>query len=628
MTSPGSYGTAAPPTAYGSSTRSCRTSSWTRRTATRPPCCPAATATSSARCTPRGTATPPGWTRSSPTSSPAATTSPATAPGLHIDAFCSDATFPWGRSDAPLATRRPRLASALRADRRRAASGRTPARPRPAAASPRSACAGRLAAVRRAAGAAAERPGPAGERRPRPVHSDGMGAPKRPRTRPNAEVVIVKGAVALDPEPRTRPRRTRRRDRLPERLTLGDARREPVRRGPPEGAGEHRAALLAFLRHPRPHRTRDRRDHRRSSRRPRRADHDRVNAAVGHSERDRVTVMVWINPGAAWESAVDAAARLGLRRGRPAAGHRACRRARRLAGCSARRATSPARRSRAREDQAAALFDEAEARIGRPVRRLWERGVAEHEVVAAASTTDLLVCVRDGAPGRRGPDSLGPVTRFVVDHAPCRVLLVWPGRPPAGATAARYGARPVWASAACGGPYRRTRRARGAPAAIRAGGQRVRMRSISDAVAAQRDAQPLGVGAPCPRPSGRRGSGGAGRERRSAPRPPRRTARSPAGARPTGRRRTSPFTSRHRRRNRSALGVDEALDVNSSAAVGRAPAPCPAAGSVTVPLVRSLRRYRPFVDRDRRPRRSARLSTGRSRRGRLRPRPGLDGRSS
>ena len=68
--------------------------------------------------------------------------------------------------------------------------------------------------------------------------------------------------------------------------------------------------------------------------------------------------------------------------------------------------------------------------MGRPVRRLWERGSAEREVVAAAGAADLLVCVRDGAPGRRGPDSLGPAARFVVDHAPCEVLLVWPGGEP------------------------------------------------------------------------------------------------------------------------------------------------------------------------------------------------------
>jgi pimeloyl-ACP methyl ester carboxylesterase len=34
--------------------------------------------------------------------------------GLHIDAFCSDAVFPWGRSDAPLRTRQARLDAALR----------------------------------------------------------------------------------------------------------------------------------------------------------------------------------------------------------------------------------------------------------------------------------------------------------------------------------------------------------------------------------------------------------------------------------------------------------------------------------------------------------------------------------
>jgi Na+/H+ antiporter NhaD/arsenite permease-like protein len=31
---------------------------------------------------------------------------------------------------------------------------------------------------------------------------------------------------------------------------------------------------------------------------------------------------------------------------------------------------------------------------------------------------------------RLGPHSLGPVTRFVVDHAPCAVLLAWPALAP------------------------------------------------------------------------------------------------------------------------------------------------------------------------------------------------------
>ena len=58
---PGWYGTGAAADGVRSSTPSCRTSSWTRRTATRTrSACPPATATSSARCGPPGTATPPG----------------------------------------------------------------------------------------------------------------------------------------------------------------------------------------------------------------------------------------------------------------------------------------------------------------------------------------------------------------------------------------------------------------------------------------------------------------------------------------------------------------------------------------------------------------------------------------
>ncbi|GAA4727188.1 universal stress protein [Phytohabitans rumicis] len=37
---------------------------------------------------------------------------------------------------------------------------------------------------------------------------------------------------------------------------------------------------------------------------------------------------------------------------------------------------------------------------------------------------------RDGDRSRLGPRSLGPHTRFVIDHAPCGVLLVWPDQPP------------------------------------------------------------------------------------------------------------------------------------------------------------------------------------------------------
>ena len=58
------------------------------------------------------------------------------------------------------------------------------------------------------------------------------------------------------------------------------------------------------------------------------------------------------------------------------------------------------------------------------------RGRVEREVVAAAEGMDLLVLARDGDHSRLGPHSLGPPARFVVDHAPCRVLLVWADAPP------------------------------------------------------------------------------------------------------------------------------------------------------------------------------------------------------
>ena len=143
-----------------------------------------------------------------------------------------------------------------------------------------------------------------------------------------------------------------------------------------------------------------------------------------------MAVMVWINPAAAWESAVDAVAGLICDEivlllvtdgGDEAAGDT-------LTGLLGPAGHEPGEAfAGIEEDQAAALFDEAEARIGRPVRRLWERGVPERVVVAAASDAELLVCVRDGEDARPGPGGLGPVTRYVVDHVPCRVLLVWPG---------------------------------------------------------------------------------------------------------------------------------------------------------------------------------------------------------
>ncbi|MGH3473144.1 MAG: universal stress protein [Nocardioidaceae bacterium] len=76
------------------------------------------------------------------------------------------------------------------------------------------------------------------------------------------------------------------------------------------------------------------------------------------------------------------------------------------------------------------LFDAATGRLGRPATRHALRGQAEREVVAACVDAALLVAARDGDHSRLGPHSLAPPTRFVVDHAPCRVLLVWPDEPP------------------------------------------------------------------------------------------------------------------------------------------------------------------------------------------------------
>ncbi|MBV8998550.1 MAG: hypothetical protein JO304_05795 [Solirubrobacterales bacterium] len=67
--------------------------------------------------------------------------------------------------------------------------------------------------------------------------------------------------------------------------------------------------------------------------------------------------------------------------------------------------------------------------MARPARIESRRGRIEREVVAACDGADLLILARDGEP-RLGPKSLGKHTRFVVDHVPCQVLLVWPILPP------------------------------------------------------------------------------------------------------------------------------------------------------------------------------------------------------
>jgi nucleotide-binding universal stress UspA family protein len=75
------------------------------------------------------------------------------------------------------------------------------------------------------------------------------------------------------------------------------------------------------------------------------------------------------------------------------------------------------------------LMAAAVARLGREAIVAIRRGRLEQEVVAAAVGASLLVVARDGDRSRVGPHSLGRATRFVVDHAPCDVLLIWPQRP-------------------------------------------------------------------------------------------------------------------------------------------------------------------------------------------------------
>lgn len=76
------------------------------------------------------------------------------------------------------------------------------------------------------------------------------------------------------------------------------------------------------------------------------------------------------------------------------------------------------------------LLAKAMHRLPQPSTQELRRGRAEREVVAVSEGADLLVIARDGDRSRLGPKSLGRASRFVVDHAPCAVLLVWPGSTP------------------------------------------------------------------------------------------------------------------------------------------------------------------------------------------------------
>lgn len=82
------------------------------------------------------------------------------------------------------------------------------------------------------------------------------------------------------------------------------------------------------------------------------------------------------------------------------------------------------------EEAAQTMLAEAKDRLGRDATVRLDTGFPERVVTEAAGEADYLILGRDGDRSRLGPKSLGKHTRFVIDHAPCRVLLIWPGEAP------------------------------------------------------------------------------------------------------------------------------------------------------------------------------------------------------
>ncbi len=146
-------------------------------------------------------------------------------------------------------------------------------------------------------------------------------------------------------------------------------------------------------------------------------------------------VVIWLREGL-WETAVDTALRLGGPDAAFTLLHVTSTEvsdviAGGMAGLLGRRHRPAPAVAEVDAEAERALLDAARARLGRDCAELTRRGRVEREVTAAAADADLLLVTRDGDRARLGPHSLGPATRFVVDHAPCPVLLVWPEAAPA-----------------------------------------------------------------------------------------------------------------------------------------------------------------------------------------------------
>lgn len=147
-----------------------------------------------------------------------------------------------------------------------------------------------------------------------------------------------------------------------------------------------------------------------------------------------MTVVVWITEGV-WQAAVDAARSIA-----PAGTditllyvnsgdleevvHGA------FAGLIGRRRRLPVDFAETSAGFADQLLSGAQARLGRTARQEIRSGRIGDEVVTASADAELLVLSRDGDRSQLGPHSLGPISRFIVDHAACPVLLVWPGVAP------------------------------------------------------------------------------------------------------------------------------------------------------------------------------------------------------
>lgn len=147
-----------------------------------------------------------------------------------------------------------------------------------------------------------------------------------------------------------------------------------------------------------------------------------------------MTVVVWIADGV-WESAVDAARTIApsdaditllyvVSGDLDEVVHGA------FAGLIGRRRRAPGNLDASSTEFADQILAEAGDRLGRSAHPEIRHGRVEREVVTASADAELLVLSRDGDRSRLGPHSLGPASRFVVDHAACPVLLVWPGVAP------------------------------------------------------------------------------------------------------------------------------------------------------------------------------------------------------